>query len=1222
VISLVKKIFGTANERMLRKVRPTVARIAELEPEMQALSAEALRAKTAEFRKRLADGETLDDILPEAFAAVREASRRTTGMRHFDVQMIGGLVLHQGRIAEMKTGEGKTLVATAALYLNSLEGKGAHLVTVNDYLARRDVQWMGPIYHALGVSLASIIHEASFLYDPHHIVKDYRYQSLRPITRRDAYLADITYGTNNEFGFDYLRDNMKFALDEYVQRELHYAIVDEVDNILIDEARTPLIISGPAEESTDKYYKIDRVIPKLRKEADYTIDEKLRQVNLTDEGVAKVERILGIPNLYDPTEIDTLHHVTQALRAHALYKKDVDYVVKDGQVIIVDEFTGRLMPGRRWSDGLHQAVEAKEGVTIERENQTLATITIQNYFRMYKKLAGMTGTADTEAVEFKSTYKLDVVIIPPNRKMIRDDLPDVVYRTEREKFGAVIEEIKDCRERNQPVLVGTVSVEKSERLSKMLKKEGVKHNVLNAVNHELEASVIAQAGRADAVTIATNMAGRGTDILLGGNPEFLARAEMENEWIQRVAKLASPEGAPAKRYEETLRELREKYDEEGERIRAHYQPQLQALDDKRKEALRRETETRQRLLEGSPYREARERYQRYASSDLIPALGDGRAVTETYVRVKGELEVALEGAGEAAAGEAAADFAAARVALDALLEDWSDPEKRASRTNVDGLVRHTLERAASQLSSSNGHSVEAFRRLVEQWSFAKPEKGETKTLADHLNTARVFYDRMLGDLEMQLLLRGDTGNGSGLATEYQQAIAARHAAEEEHLAVEKPFEKALGEAHARYESQRQDYVRTIDEIREQLDKAPQEFQGRFEEILAKYKRVCAEEREQVVAAGGLHIVGTERHESRRIDNQLRGRAGRQGDPGSSRFFLSLEDDLLRIFGADRIQGLMQRLGMEEGVPIEHRLITRAISNAQSKVEAHNFDIRKHLLEYDDVMNKQREVVYTRRRNLLSGEGLREEVMEIADGLAETTIATAVDADAPPSDWDWKALEDAVARQFAIRFPFSDEEREHAGVGGIAERVLESFVKLYESKEREFTPGVMRQIEKIVMLQTLDALWKDHLLNMDHLKEGIGLRGYGQKNPLQEYQKEGFDLFGAMLGRFESEVVSRMATVQVAQQAPGRARLAEPPREPSAPAEGPRPSDEPSAETLAMMQRLEARRRTAEQQQRQTQLSAGGQVLKTETVKRDAEKVGRNDPCPCGSGKKYKKCRGA
>jgi preprotein translocase SecA subunit len=1230
VISLVKKIFGTANERMLKSLRPKVAEIGALEPEMQTLSAEALRAKTDELRKRLGDGETLDDVLAEAFAAVREASRRTTGMRHFDVQLIGGMVLHGGRIAEMKTGEGKTLVATTALYLNALEGKGAHLITVNDYLARRDVQWMGPIYHALGLSVASIIHEASFLYDPHHIVKDYRFQSLRPIGRRDAYLADITYGTNNEFGFDYLRDNMKFSLEEYVQRELNFAIVDEVDNILIDEARTPLIISGPAEESTDKYYKIDRVIPKLRKEADFTIDEEHRQVSLTDEGVAKVERIIGIPNLYDPTEIDTLHHVQQALRAHTLYKKDVDYVVKDGQVIIVDEFTGRLMPGRRWSDGLHQAVEAKEGVRIERENQTLATITIQNYFRMYKKLAGMTGTADTESVEFKSTYKLDVVVIPPNRPMLRDDLADVVYRTEREKFDAVIEEVKECRGRGQPVLVGTVSVEKSEKLSKLLKKDGVKHNVLNAVNHELEASVIAQAGRLNAVTIATNMAGRGTDILLGGNPEFLARAEMENEWIQRVAKLANPEGAPAKRYEETVREIREKYDEELERIRGHYEPQLAALDETRKEALRRETELRQQLLEESPYRQVRERYERYASSDLIPALGDGRAVTETYLRVKGELEAELGETESPALADVAGEFAAARTALNALLEEWSDPEKRRSRANVDPAVRDLLVRAGSNLVASNGHSLEAYQRLVDQWSFAKLDKGETKTLADHLNTARVLYDRVLGDLEMELLLNRGDGSTEDVAARYQEAVTARHAAEEEHLAVEKPFEKALADAHGRYEAQRQQYVRAIDEIREQLDKAPQEFQGRFDEILEKYKQICAEEREQVSAAGGLHIVGTERHESRRIDNQLRGRAGRQGDPGSSRFFLSLEDDLLRIFGADRIQGLMQRLGMEEGVPIEHRLITRAISNAQSKVEAHNFDIRKHLLEYDDVMNKQREVIYARRRALLSGEGLRDEVMEIAEGLAENTISAVVDEETAPADWDWKAIDDAIARQFAIRIPFTEEEHENAGVGAVADKMLEGFRQLYEAKEREFTPGVMRQIERIVMLQTLDGLWKDHLLNMDHLKEGIGLRGYGQKNPLQEYQKEGFDLFEAMLARFESEVVTRLATVQVAQQqAPATARPSAPPPAsadvaPAEPANGDaEPASQPSAATLATMQRLEQRRRAAEQQQqRSAQMSAGGQTLKTETMKRDADKVGRNDPCPCGSGKKFKKCHGA
>ncbi len=1175
MISLVKKILGTKNERELKKLRPVVARIAELEPEFQALAPEALRAKTAEFRGRLADGQTPGDILPEAFAAVREASRRSTGMRHFDVQLIGGMVLHHGKIAEMKTGEGKTLVATLALYLNALEGKGAHLITVNDYLARRDVQWMGPIYWTLGVSVASIIHETSFLYDPTFLTKDYRYQSLKPIERKDAYRAEITYGTNNEFGFDYLRDNMKFSLDDYVQRELNFAIVDEVDNILVDEARTPLIISGPAEESTDKYYSIDRVIPKLRKQADYTIDEKLRQVMLTDEGVAKVERILGIPNLYDPAEIDSLHHVNQALRAHSLYKKDVDYVVKEGQVIIVDEFTGRLMPGRRWSDGLHQAVEAKEGVRIERENQTLATITIQNYFRMYKKLGGMTGTADTEAVEFKKIYKLDVLVVPPNRQMIREDLPDVVYRTEREKFTAVIDEIKECQQRGQPTLVGTVSVEKSERLSKMLKKDGVKHNVLNAVNHELEASVIAQAGRFGAVTIATNMAGRGTDILLGGNPEFLARAEMENEWIQRVSKLANPEAGPAKRYEDTLRDLREKYEEEVERIRHHYEPKLKELDERRKDALREETELRQKLLEESPYRADRERYERYASSDLIPAIGDGRSVTETYLHAKADLDEALTEAAAEGMVPARDEFAQVRRDLDAVLQEWSEPARRMA----------------------NG-------------------------LPDRVNSTRVYYDRVRGDLEMQLLLRNPEGADGDLASRYQQAAAGRHAVEEEHVALERPFEKALGDAHRRYEDERQKYVKVVGEMREQLESAPQEFQDRFSGILEKYRATCAGERTKVVEAGGLHILGTERHESRRIDNQLRGRAGRQGDPGSSRFYLSLEDDLLRIFGADRIQGLMQRLGMEEGVPIEHRLITRAISNAQSKVEGHNFDIRKHLLEYDDVMNKQREVIYTRRRSILSGEALREDVMDLAEGLAEQLVASAVDEETPPAEWNWKVIEDAVAAQFAVRLALTDEEREAAVAADLSQRVFDAFVQLYEAKEREFTPGVMRQIEKIVMLQTLDTLWKDHLLSMDHLKEGIGLRGYGQKNPLQEYQREGFTLFEQMIGRFESEVVQRVATVQVAQQQPGQMRMVSASNADAAPPAGAAEpeSRQPSAETVAMMQRLEARRK-AEHERRAKMAHAGAQP-KTETVKRDAEKVGRNEPCPCGSGKKYKKCHGA
>src|SRR5437867_1663327 len=620
------RLFGSANERTLRRLWPVVEEVNGLEESFRALPDEAFPEKTAAFRERLAEAgdedaaATLEEILPEAFAAVREASRRTIGLRHYDVQCLGGMVLHQGRIAEMKTGEGKTLVATLPLYLNALEGKGAHLVTVNDYLARRDVQWMGPIYSFLGLTVTSIIHDASFQFDPTYIPKDYRCLHLRPIERRPAYRADITYGTNNEFGFDYLRDNMKFSLDEYVQRELNYAIVDEVDNILIDEARTPLIISGPAEQSSAKYSTVNRIIPKLRRDVDYTIDEKHRSAMLTEEGVAKCERLLGVANLYDPSQIDTLHHVTQALKAHTLFKRDVDYVVKDGEVIIVDEFTGRLMPGRRWSDGLHQAVEAKEAVKIESENQTLATITIQNYFRMYGKLAGMTGTADTEAVEFKKIYKLDVVVMPPNKAMHRVDYPDVVYKSEREKFNAVVDEIKECHEKGQPVLVGTTSVEKSERVSKLLKKAGIRHNVLNAINHEAEANIIAQAGRHEQLTIATNMAGRGTDILLGGNPEFLARAEMENEWIRRAGTVQG--GDKAERYEDALRTLRERYDEEVQRAGGKFKEELEALEERRGDALRRLTDAHRQILELSPYRTIRARYDQVSSVELIPAVRD------------------------------------------------------------------------------------------------------------------------------------------------------------------------------------------------------------------------------------------------------------------------------------------------------------------------------------------------------------------------------------------------------------------------------------------------------------------------------------------------------------------------------------------------------------------------------------------------------------------------
>ncbi len=917
---VLRKIFGTKHERDVKRIMPTVVASNAFEPSVRALGDAELQAKTDEFRKRLEAGEPLDELLPEAFAVCREAARRTVGMRHFDVQLIGGVVLHEGKIAEMATGEGKTLVATLPAYLNGLTGRGVHIVTVNDYLAKRDAQWMGPIYHALGLTVGVIQHEASFRYDPAYVTSDVRMTALRPCARQEAYRADVTYGTNNEFGFDYLRDNMRFTLDELVQRELHYAIVDEVDSILIDEARTPLIISGPADESTDLYYKLDRIIPKLKraativegklseieaqKEGDYIVDEKARAVALTEQGIATCERLLSVDNLYDPQHITLLHHIQQGLRAHALFKRDVDYVVKDGQVIIVDEFTGRLMPGRRWSDGLHQAVEAKESVRIERENQTLATITFQNYFRMYEKLAGMTGTAETEAEEFAKIYKLDVTVIPTNRPLVRVNLPDVVYKTEREKFNAAVEDIIERNTRGQPVLVGTVSIEKSEQLSKLLKKRGIRHEVLNAKYHEREAEIVAQAGREGSVTIATNMAGRGTDILLGGNPDFLSKE------ILRKKGLDPATAAP------------------GERT---------------------------------------------------AALGEARRITE-------------------------------------------------------------------------------------------PE-------------------------------------------------------------------------HAR-----------------------------------------------VVALGGLHILGTERHEARRVDNQLRGRSGRQGDPGSSRFYLSLEDDLLRIFGSHRIQKIMERLGMEEGEPIEHKLVTRAIATAQKRVETHNYEIRKHLLEYDDVMNKQREIIYGMRRQILEGEPQADTIAEWIEDLVAVTLDAYAAEGAHPEDWDLGGLGEALYRQFDVRIP-SARFGEAVSREGLAELVGAAVRERYADRERELGPDLVRALERHEMLVVIDAQWKDHLLSIDHLKEGIGLRGYGQRDPLTEYKKEAFDLFQDMVERVKAAVVERLFKVQIVRDAP--------------------------MELPAITAWADARESRGELP---AEPGRSTPPLKREPVRTPTgAKVGRNDPCPCGSGKKYKKC---
>jgi preprotein translocase subunit SecA len=894
---LLTAIFGSQHERDVKKLQPQVAAINEMEPQIKALSDEALRAKTEEFRRQLADGTPLDDLLVPAFAVAREAAWRTLGMRPFDVQLMGGMVLHSGRIAEMRTGEGKTLTATLPVYLNALEGKGVHVVTVNDYLARRDSEWMGQIYRFLGLSVGVI----------HHNLTDEE--------RKQSYASDITYGTNNEMGFDYLRDNMKFNLGSMVQRGHHYAIVDEVDSILIDEARTPLIISGPSEESVDKYYAIDRIIPKLVKgeeidegdgkkssTGDFLVDEKGQSVSLTDEGVEKVERLLGIRNLYDTVNMEVLHGVNQGLRAHALYQRDVDYLVENGKVVIVDEFTGRKMEGRRWSDGLHQAVEAKEGVKIERENQTLATITFQNYFRMYKKLAGMTGTADTEAAEFGQIYKLDVTVIPTNRDMVREDRADLVYRTANEKWKAVVDEIREAQTKGQPVLVGTVSIEKSEMLSKLLSRPpAVKHVVLNAKYHEREASIVAQAGRKAAVTIATNMAGRGTDIVLGGNPEGLARSEAD------------------------------------------------------------------------------------------PAV---------------------------------------------------EPEK-------------------------------------------------------------------------------------------------------------------------------------------------------YQEALDRYHETCVREREEVVAAGGLHILGTERHESRRIDNQLRGRSGRQGDPGSSRFYLSLEDDLMRIFGSDRIQGLMGKLGMEEGEAIEHGMVSKAIERAQKQVEARNFEIRKHLLEYDDVMNKQREAIYKLRRDILEGREGRDYILGVASGIIDNLLETHCSERIDPEEWDLRGLRTELLAFFNLNAAEAGLNLEELGIDELRETLSKTIEEVYAEREARHEPEIFRSFERAIMLNAVDTAWKDHLLALDHLKEGISLRGYAQKDPLNEYKKESFDLFQSMKDRIEDDIIQKLFRY----------------------------------EPVTEEQLAEQRRRREAAQAPRIELSAppkveGPQRQQPATNKDAFARVGRNDPCPCGSGKKFKKCHGA
>jgi preprotein translocase subunit SecA len=995
------KVFGTSNERAVKRLTPIVAQISALEPEIQQLSDEQLRAKTTEFRARIAarlegiadaeartaaERQALDELLPEAFAVVREAGWRAVQMRHFDVQLIGGMVLHSGKIAEMKTGEGKTLVATLSCYLNALAGHGVHVVTVNDYLAKRDAEWMGKIYEFLGLTVGVIVHD------------------LSDDERRAAYGADITYGTNNEFGFDYLRDNMKFELKDCVQRGHYYGIVDEVDSILIDEARTPLIISGPTDQTTDKYQRVRKIIPQLalgeevehtdhKRQAelgirlgegekyfsgDYIVDEKQRTIGVTDEGWVTIEKLLGIDNIADAENWELKHYVETAIKAHALYKRDVEYVVKDGEVIIVDTFTGRLMPGRRWSDGLHQSIEAKEGVNIRKEDQTLATITFQNYFRLYKKLSGMTGTAETEAAEFEKIYKLEIVVIPTNKPMLRLENPDVVYRTEKEKYKAVADNISELHEKGQPVLVGTTSIEKSERLSGILQRKGVRHVVLNAKFHEREAEIVAQAGRLGMVTIATNMAGRGTDILLGGNPEFMTRQELVKK--NQVRAISVAEGA---------------------------------------------------------------------INPMAPA---------------GFLRFYYQGQ----------EFEVSEA-------DWAE--------------------------CNAGHAA---------------------------------------------------------------------AAKKEH--------------------------------------------------------------DEVIASGGLFILGTERHESRRIDNQLRGRAGRQGDPGESRFYLSLEDDLMRIFAKQWVSTLLERLGMEEGVPIESKMISNRIESAQKAVEAQNFESRKHLLEYDDVMNKQREAVYGLRHQLLESVDQRELILEDYVGGIQSNL---LDEFAPekqrPDQWNIKGLEQKLMDHFGLNFGETEIKPMEISRHELGEEIFQQLEEHYEAKEKILGAQTMRYHERMVMLSVIDGLWKDHLLSMDHLKEGIGLRGYAQQDPLVAYKRESFDMFEAMMLKFQEDTVRFLFRMQIlgpdgqpVDAAPRPTRTV--PKAPPVPSAArpapaaleaePRDIAIPTRQPSTTIDALEKEFHRKKQRELEAASQSGGDSSGQPMQRRTGDKVGRNDPCPCGSGKKYKKCHGA
>jgi preprotein translocase subunit SecA len=1045
--NILGKVIGTQNERELKRMADRVEAINAFEPEMKKLADSEFPARTAEFKKRLAEGATIDDLLPEAFAVCREAGRRTLSMRHFDVQLIGGMVLHEGKIAEMKTGEGKTLVATLPVYLNSLEGKGVHVVTVNDYLAKRDAAWMGPIYRLLGLSVGVIVHD------------------LDDQERRLAYNCDVTYGTNNEFGFDYLRDNMKFEIQDCVQRVHNFAIVDEVDSILIDEARTPLIISGSSEESVDKYYKIDKIIPHMKEGEDYELDEKLKQASLLEPGIAKAEKLLGLENMYDPANIDYIHHVYQALKAHTLFKLDRDYVVKEGEVIIVDEFTGRLMPGRRWSDGLHQAIEAKENVKIEKENQTLATITFQNYFRMYDKLSGMTGTAETEAAEFEKIYELEVVVIPTNKELIRHEHADVVYRTEREKFNAVIEEIKEYHLRGQPVLVGTIAIEKSERLSAQLKKSGF----LPARLQQLAKAAGLEGPRLEKWATA-----------------FAERHSQAVEWLIQAGVIAST-------VKKMMAEGRFKALAAGSNGDA-----------------------------GSFLRAILKRAQQdYARQELPPV--DERMAPRLIELVRGVEEKHLP----------VADY---------LIEIQCRPPR----------LLEVLEQRETKHNILNAKQHEREAQIVAQ-------AGRVGAVTVSTNMAGRGTDILLG------------GNPEIMAREEFRKSPEKY--REQGIDPEPPEHPSADASPLELQT----YADAYEQWRES-----------WATFVSRFKAVTDVEHERVVSLGGLHILGTERHEARRIDNQLRGRAGRQGDPGSSRFYLSLEDDLLRIFAGERISKIMHKLGMEEGVPIESRLISKRIEAAQKAVEAQNFESRKHLLEYDDVMNKQRETIYGMRRRLLEGEDQQEYIRDAVDRVVSWLVGQFCPKDQNADQWNKDGLRSELWARFGVDTRKHELTYDPKALDLLEDELKNIVHERYQEREKVWSPERMRVHERMIMLQVVDVQWKDHLLTMDHLKEGIGLRGYAQHDPLVEYKRESYDMFEALMDRIEDETLRYLFLMR---------------------------TPEEEEEMIRQYQRRKRR------EQAEMQMVGGGAMEKPQQVIRK-EKIGRNDPCPCGSGRKYKKCHGA